>query len=64
MCMGARLAQVEVVAMFARFLQDYEIVLRDGSPSPVAVFKMGMIEPSPSPTYEFRPCDGTGSGGN
>ena len=53
MCMGARLAQVEVVAMFARFLQDYEIVLREDSPSPTPVFKMGMIEPNPSPTYEF-----------
>jgi cytochrome P450 len=57
MCMGARLAQVEVVAMFARFLQDYEIVLREDSPTPTPVFKMGMIEPSPSPTYEFRALD-------
>ena len=54
MCLGARLAEVEVVSMFARFLQDYNIELLSNSPAPVPVFKMGMIEPNPSPVYNFR----------
>lgn len=58
MCMGARLAQVEVVSMFARVLQDYRIELEEGSPEPVPVFKMGMIEPSPSPRYRIVPLPG------
>ena len=55
MCLGARLAEVEVVAMFSRFLQDYEIAFAPDSPEPVPVFKMGMIEPDPSPKYVFTP---------
>jgi D-lactate dehydrogenase (cytochrome) len=55
MCLGARLAEAEVVAMLARFVQDYHIELRPDSPVPVPVFKMGMIEPFPSPTYNFTP---------
>ena len=55
MCLGARLAEAEVVSMFSRFLQDYEIELAPGSPDPIPVFKMGMIEPDPSPHYVFKP---------
>ena len=55
MCLGARLAEAEVVAMLARFVQDYSFELSPNSPTPVPVFKMGMIEPSPSPQYIFTP---------
>ena len=55
MCLGARLAEAEVIAMMARFVQDYEITLAEDSPTPNAVFKMGMIEPWPSPKYVFKP---------
>ena len=57
MCLGARLAEVEVVAMFARFLQDYKIGFAPDSPEPVPIFKMGMIEPDPSPKYVFTPLE-------
>ena len=55
MCMGARLAQIEVAAIFVRFLQDWEIKLDPSSPEPIPTFKMGMIEPNPSPKYLFTP---------
>ena len=55
MCLGARLAEVEIVAFFARVIQDYDVTLENSNaPPPVPTAKMGMIEPHPSPKYIFQ----------
>jgi cytochrome P450 len=54
MCMGARLAQVEIHSMFSRILQDYYVKLADDSPVPIPTFNMGMISCDPSPKYVFE----------
>lgn len=51
MCPGARLSELEVLMLFSRLLQTYSVSLKPDSKTPISVFKMGMIEPSPSPTY-------------
>ena len=56
MCMGARLAQVEIHSMFSRILQDYTVRLAQDSPVPIPTFNMGMISCDPSPKYVFEKC--------
>eukprot|EP01125_Pyxidicula_operculata_P011554 TRINITY_DN3782_c0_g1_i1.p1 TRINITY_DN3782_c0_g1~~TRINITY_DN3782_c0_g1_i1.p1 ORF type:complete len:516 (-),score=108.79 TRINITY_DN3782_c0_g1_i1:111-1658(-) len=52
MCLGARVAEGELMAYLAQLVQDYKIELADGSPVPKQV-TVATIKPLPQPKFKF-----------
>ena len=53
MCLGGRLAEMEIKSLVARIVQDYEFVLAEDSPKTV-VHEFLFLTPSPAPKYSIK----------
>jgi cytochrome P450 family 12 len=53
MCLGGRLAELEIKTLFARLVQDYEFTIAPDSPE-VKVHEFLFLTPLPSPKFEIK----------
>ena len=53
MCLGGRLAEMEIKSLIARIVQDYEFVLTEDSPKTEA-HEFLFLTPSPAPKYSIK----------